>query len=674
MGVAQAFARRWTDADVFVAPPRSEWPLALRRARTIGFVLLGIQFLVFCWWSSVLTHRFALSWDFAAYEQAASLIGHGHLDPYSTVLGTKFVKNDYEFLIWALAPLQRLWPHPMTLKVVQAVAVVGAEAIALDWMSDIAAVRAKHEQKATNAVCLVALGILLLVFNPWILWTISFDFHMEPFVTLFVLAAARDLFRGRRRAWLWIACALMCGAASVAYIGALAIAAALNGRRWWRQGLAMLVLVVVWTLGLQALFGVNTNGLGVYSYIMTGNVAVTPKHVTGGLVISSALKHPGRDVHVLWGNVLNIWGNLSPVGLIGLLWLPLTVPIVVITLVSAFTPSVGGFSAPGFQNVALEVFVALGTVAVCSAVAGHFSARRRWVFPSVVAIVAVNAVVWAAIWIPQTHVRWLPNNPAKTAETLTKLRDRIKPDDEVVVENGVTGAFAENRESLFSIRFASLTVPVRSRRVWIIFAPVIGIEIKPTLAAIYSDIAELATDRGMRLVTASNGIWAFEWHPPKGVERLTIGPPKAAAPAWMLPAHQGSAVYQGKPAGWYVASTGKPGYVVAHGYTRELPGTYRADVSLSASGAVDVELWDATTSTLLGRRALTGTHGRITVRLTARALHTPGEQVYGGWGPWSIRPVPAPPGDNVEIRVWQPGGTDRVRVYSTSLVKLSSRT
>jgi hypothetical protein len=42
-------------------------------------VLLGVQFLVFCWWSSVLTHRFALSWDFAAYEQAASLIGHGHL-------------------------------------------------------------------------------------------------------------------------------------------------------------------------------------------------------------------------------------------------------------------------------------------------------------------------------------------------------------------------------------------------------------------------------------------------------------------------------------------------------------------------------------------------------------------------------------------------------------------
>jgi hypothetical protein len=119
---------------------RVQWSLALRRARTIGFVLLGIQFFGFCWWSSVLTHHFALTWDFAAYEQAASLIGHGHLDPWSTVLSTSFVRNDYEFVIWLIAPLQRLWPHPMTLKVLQDLATVDAEAIALDWMCDIAAV------------------------------------------------------------------------------------------------------------------------------------------------------------------------------------------------------------------------------------------------------------------------------------------------------------------------------------------------------------------------------------------------------------------------------------------------------------------------------------------------------------------------------------------------------
>jgi hypothetical protein len=672
--VAHSLRGRWNGAGLFAAPPRSEWPLALRRARTIGFVLLVIQFVGFCWWSSVLTHHFALTWDFAAYEQAASLIGHGHLDPYSTVLSTSFVRNDYEFLIWLVAPLQRLWPHPMTLKVLQALALVAAEAVALDWMSDIAAVRVKHDRKVAAAVSLVALGTLLLVVNPWILWTVSFDVHMEPFLTLFVLAAARDLFRGRRRVWLWIACALICGAASVAYIGALGISAALNGRRWWRQGVAMLVIAVVWTLGLEAVIGPNTNGLGVYAYILDGNALEAPKHVTGGMVISSALKYPGRDLHVLWGNALNIWGSLSPVGLIGVFWLPLTIPIAGVTLLSGFTASVDGFSAPGFQNVALEVFVALGTVALCSALAGRFSGRQRWVLPSVMAIVAVNAAVWAAIWLPQTGIRWTPNNSSKASETLANLRDRIKPGDEVVAENGVAGAFAEDRESLFTIKVATLSVPVRARRVWVIFAPAVGIEIKAPEAQVYSDIAKIAADPGMRLVTDSNGIWAFEWYPPKGARTLRIGPPSGVAPAWMLPGPGGAAVDQGKSAGWYVASTGKPGYVVAHGYARELPGTYRADVSLSASGAANVELWDATTSTLLQRRSLTGTHGRTMVRLTARVLHTPGQQVYSGWGPWSIQPVAAPPGDNLEIRVWQPGGKDRVRVYSTGLSRVSGRT
>jgi hypothetical protein len=634
-------------------------------------VLLAIQFVAFCWWSSVLTHRFALSWDFAAYEQAASLIGHGHLNPYSTVLNTSFVKNDYEFLIWLIAPLQRLWPHPMTLKVLQAVALVCAEAVALDWMSDIAAGRAEHDGKAGNALTLLALGTLLLVVNPWSLWTVSFDVHMEPFLTLFVLAAARDLFRGRRRAWFWVVCALICGAASVAYIAALGISALLCGRRWRRQGITMVLIAFVWTFGLQAIIGANTDGLGVYSYILDGNAMVAPKVVTGGMVISAALHHPGRDIHVLGGNLLNIWGSLSPVGFIGLFWLPLTVPIVVVTLLSGFTASVGGFSAPGFQNIALEVFVALGTVAVCSALVGRFSGRRRWVVPSVVAIVAVNAVVWAAIWIPQTGIRWLPNNPAATSQTLAGLRDRIKPGDEVLAENGFAGAFAEDRESMFAVRFDTYTYPVRSHRVWVILAPTMGIEIKASIAQMYSDIAQVAAYPGMRLVTASNGVWAFEWYPPAGVREFTIGPPRDAAPAWMLPGPRGSAVHQGNPAGWYVASTGKPGYVVAHGYAREVAGTYRADVSLSATGPVNVELWDATTSTLLQRRSLTGTRGRITVRLTARAVKTHGEQVYGGWGPWSITPVSPPPGDNLEIRVWQPGGNDRVRVYSTGLVRVS---
>jgi uncharacterized membrane protein len=665
-----------------VAPPRYEWPPALRRARKVAFWLLGLQFIAFCVLSSVLTHHFTLTWDFAAYQQAASLIGQGHLNPYSTVLQTSFVRNDYEFLIWLVAPFQRLWPHPMTLKVIQALALVGAEVVALNWIADIAAVRAKVDGEARMSVALFALGTLLLVVNPWIVWTVAFDFHMEPFVTLFSLCTAREFFRGRRRAWLWLALTLTCGAAAVVYIAALAIGLMLNGRRWLRQGFLIIAIGVVWTLGLQMLLGSNAQGLGVYSYILTGNAYVTPKHLSGGIVISAMLKHPGRDWAVLSGNALNIWSNLSPAGFLGLLWLPLAIPIVFITLLSGLTAFVGGFSAPGFQNVALELMVSIGTIGICSALVGRFAKRRPWLVRSVLGLVAINAIVWGAIWLPQTGQRWSPNNPSKTAATLSKLRAEMRPGDEVVVGNGIAGAFAEDRESLYVYRFATVNFPVRSRRVWVIFSPTIGIEIKASINKIYADIAAMADRPGYRLVTDANGIWAFLWDPANRADTVDIGPsqtdaltqPSAAkrvTSVWMTSGPSGSAVRHGTPASWYVTSTGKAGYVVAHDYTRVPVGDYSANVSLSASGAAKVELWDVTTSTLLERRSLTHTRGRVNVHLSARLTKTPGSSVFSGWGPWSFRPVQPPPGDSLEVRVWQPGGKDRVRVYSALITRTS---
>ena len=123
--------RRWTDAEPIIAPPRSEWPPALRRLRRIGLALIAVQFLAFCVWSSVLVHRFALTHDFVSYEQAFYLISHGHLNPFSTSFGHPFWQDHGSFLLWPLAFLQWLWPHPTTLLWLQDAAAAGAEAVAL---------------------------------------------------------------------------------------------------------------------------------------------------------------------------------------------------------------------------------------------------------------------------------------------------------------------------------------------------------------------------------------------------------------------------------------------------------------------------------------------------------------------------------------------------------------
>ena len=101
-------------------------------------------------------------------------------------------------------------------------------------MCEIVAARAANHRPA-GRIALIALGIVLLAGNPWVVWTASFDVHMEPFATLFTLCAARDLYRGQRRMWFWLVLTLACGTAGASYAGALGLSAILCGRRWWRQ-------------------------------------------------------------------------------------------------------------------------------------------------------------------------------------------------------------------------------------------------------------------------------------------------------------------------------------------------------------------------------------------------------------------------------------------------------
>ena len=56
-----ALWRRWSEAQPFESPALSEWPVALRRARLVGFAMLGVQLIGLGWWSYVLASRYALT-------------------------------------------------------------------------------------------------------------------------------------------------------------------------------------------------------------------------------------------------------------------------------------------------------------------------------------------------------------------------------------------------------------------------------------------------------------------------------------------------------------------------------------------------------------------------------------------------------------------------------------
>ena len=87
----------------------------LSRVRRIGYAVLALQLAGFLTWSTLLYHRFALTFDFSIYHQAWYEIAHGNLDPYNSEQGFPFWRTHCEFMLWPLALLYWVWPHDVVL-------------------------------------------------------------------------------------------------------------------------------------------------------------------------------------------------------------------------------------------------------------------------------------------------------------------------------------------------------------------------------------------------------------------------------------------------------------------------------------------------------------------------------------------------------------------------------
>jgi hypothetical protein len=94
-------------------------------------------------------------------------------------------------------------------------------------------------------------------------------------------------------------------------------------------------------------------------------------------------------------------------------------------------------------------------------------------------------------------------------------------------------------------------------------------------------------------------------------------------------------------------------------------------VSLSASRSASLQLWDTDTRRLIAENEVGALHGRRTVSFDATLRRAPPPHETSGFGPWSASPL-EPDGNALEIRVWSPGGRDRVDVYVASLRKLQA--
>jgi hypothetical protein len=509
---------------------------------------------------------------------------------------------------------------------------VSGEAIGFGWMCDVAANRLRRGGDVAIAVGLVGLGVLLLVTNPWFVWASSFDIHDEAFAMVFAVATARDLFYGKKRVWIWFALGLACGDVGASYEAAVGLSGVLYGRRWLRQGMAMALSGACWMVVLGLIHGTQGSRMEVtYPDLISGSLLRRHAQLSAFTVVSSVLEHPGRALNAIWNNRLPIWANVSPGGVFGWLWPPILVPSLLV-LAEAELSNGSGFYAPGFQVIVLYVLGAVGTVGMLSAIFTRLTVRRRRILVVLLALLAINSAGWAVVWIPQASKRWLRVS-SSAASTLRRVQSQIRPDDEVVVSQGVAGAFA-SRVSVYPVMSGpGIRVPVQAHRIWVILAPAQGIE-PARVAGIYADIAQLAASHDVRLVAASHGVWAFEWTAPRGAQWFTVSPP-ANAPirGWTVAGPAGTAVRTGPEADWHASSDGYPGYVIQGDYWRRGPGTYTAEVRLAVSDTAKVELWNSTTHKLLTRLTVPDTDGPETIPITGTLKTVTSEKLFTGLGP-----------------------------------------
>ena len=184
-------------------------------------------------------------------------------------------------------------------------------------------------------------------------------------------------------------------------------------------------------------------------------------------------------------------------------------------------------------------------------------------------------------------------------------------------------------------------------------------------------IGQLAGPMHADLITHANGVWAFRWHKPPGLRRVPIPDGSGSIPAWAAAGTAGRAAITGPVTNWHAASTGRKGYVSDLITWLDPPGNYLARVNLTATGPVNVEVWDDNgKGALLARRTVPGSRGRQVVTMPVDASAPAQAGLFTGWGPFSATFVPPKSGQRLEVRVWSPG-RESVDVYRATLRQVS---
>lgn len=497
------------------APPLLAW--------RVGRGLLGLQLAGMVLFSSYQYGRFALTKDFATYSQAWRAIGRGHLDPWSTVLGIRFWRNDSEFAIWALSPLYHLFSNPVLLLWLQDAVVVATELVALGWIIELLGQSALSRRSAN----LVTAGVVAVVLvDPWAYETIAFDFHVTVFAAFFALLVGRDLWAGRtKRLWWWVPLALASEALGGVYLVGVGISGLAAGRRTRRTGILLIGVGLAWVSFLGHVHGAGLGGLGLdrwYGYL----VGPHHGHLSALDVVLGTVRHPSAALRMLGSRWVVVLKFLVVAGLVGILSPWGFGPALVVFVPSALNADPFFLRIlASFQSWPAIPFVLVGSVMVFLRLVAPAS---RW------RVAGLGGIAVWALLLAQAALQALPSMPASwvavsapAAARLAAVQRATSIGTEVVASNGVMGRFGARPyayalgsvpgRAMFDATLAP--IPVKSSTVLFVITPDQGTGELPRRES--EAALRYVEDRlHARVLVASDGVYALTWSPPPGTDHV----------------------------------------------------------------------------------------------------------------------------------------------------------
>jgi len=666
-GLQRHVLETWTNNGFYLVPDRETWSQGLNRIRLFALTFFAFELVGFGWWSTVVVRKFALSWDFAINLQALYQISHFQWAAHLTTFrhGVSFYQIHGVFMEFFLGMIYHLWQSPLVLLWAQDIFIVGAQLLIFLMMLDY---QARQEKKHENSrpVALLAIGIALLVLNPWILYAISFDYHSQPIAAFMVLLAVRSLLMNQKRSVVFVLFALFSGDIATTYLFGAGISLAMVGKKYWKVSFAIIVTAVFYSL-LLAHFHFNKGSpTAAFNYLIGAHGVPANVQTSPIQLVISLIERPWRAVAVLWNRHVDIVANLSAPGLIGY-FTPWTIAVPTITLILNALPfeQKNEFIVPFFQSLPVYMVVPLGTTIWLSFLTNARNYWMRILGWGLAALVVINVVGWAIVWDSTTKSHWLPVHDV-AANELRIIAKKIPLEDEVIASQGIMGLLGA-RPSIYPLNNGRIfPITSTSHVVWVVIAPAEGIEIQSSLRA-QELITYLAQEPSATMEYHKSGVYAFRVKPPLADSILVLK--RGSDLAWVNPGSAGTPITKGPESKWHLSSKGETGYAMSYDYFRLLPGKYKALIDLETRGPLIVEVWDNSINTMLVRQNLTSTGGRSTITMPFSLINVVGDKPFAGYGWWVIKPTPGPPGDQIEIRAFTPLGLD-LKIYTATVRKV----